>query len=141
MRAHRLTRSAALALTAVALGGPAAAAQQQDLRSPDAREAARSTPARGHQDLRSPDARDHAAGRGTFSSPNAIVVKLQPSASTDDGTAWPDVGLGAALVVTIVLVLGGGYAIVRRRAVVAAPGRALAALADSTRDWRRGFGL
>jgi hypothetical protein len=139
MPAHQLTRSAALALVAVALVVPAAAAQHQDLRSPDAREAARSAPASARQDLRSPDTRDQAAGRGTASSPDVVVVKLQPSAAADHGTAWREAGLGAALLV--IIAIGCGYAITRRRTVLARPGRALSALAESTRDWRRGFGL
>jgi hypothetical protein len=56
---HRISRTAALALTFVALGSPIAAAQQ-DLRSPDSRDAARAATA-PKQDLRSPDSRDAAA--------------------------------------------------------------------------------
>jgi hypothetical protein len=56
---HRISRTAALALTLVALGAPIAAAQQ-DLRSPDSRDAARAATA-PKQDLRSPDSRDAAA--------------------------------------------------------------------------------
>ena len=55
MRRHRFNRAAALALALAVFAVPTAAAQQ-DLRSPDARDAARA--AAPHQDLRSPDTRD-----------------------------------------------------------------------------------
>jgi hypothetical protein len=59
MRHDRVTRTAALALALAALAAPTAAAQQQDLRSPDARDTARAAPTAAQQrDLRSPDARD-----------------------------------------------------------------------------------
>lgn len=97
-----------------------AAEQYQDLRSPDARDAAlaseldNSLPA---QDLRSPDARDAAAGRGTFNSPEVTVVKLaQPSPSPDDGLDWADAGIGAgALLGLLLLGLGGTLAVMHRR--------------------------
>ena len=52
------SRTAALAFMLAALAAPTAAAQQQDLRSPDARDAGRAAPAAPKQDLRSPDARE-----------------------------------------------------------------------------------
>ena len=108
MNRRRLTRSAALGLALAALAAPAAGAQQ-DLRSPDTRDAAegyappppssiaasaesdyqdlRSPDARDAarlaegptQDLRSPDTRDAADGRGTFNSPEVTVVKIPES--------------------------------------------------------------
>jgi hypothetical protein len=62
MRHQRITRSTALGLALAALAAPTAAAQQQDLRSPDTRDAARAaaTAAAPQQDLRSPDTRDTA---------------------------------------------------------------------------------
>jgi hypothetical protein len=105
MNRRRLTRSAALGLAVAALAAPAAGAQQ-DLRSPDTRDAAEgyappppssiATPAGSEyqdlrspdardaarladtptQDLRSPDARDAADGRGSFNSPEVTVVKI-----------------------------------------------------------------
>lgn len=100
-----------------------AADEYQDLRSPDARDAAlaseqgsspSSLPA---QDLRSPDARDAAAGRGSFNSPEVTVVKLaQPSASPDGGLDWGDAGIGAAaLLGLLLLALGGTLAVMHRR--------------------------
>jgi hypothetical protein len=86
-----LTRTLAVALTTAAVAAPTAVAQpidihtplaqaadkanHQDLRSPDARDAARPTKASdsattNHQDLRSPDARD--AARPTKASDSAV---------------------------------------------------------------------
>jgi hypothetical protein len=59
-RTQLITTAALVAACAVPAG---AAAQSQDLRSPDARDAAAAAQAQGYQDLRSPDARD--AGRAT----------------------------------------------------------------------------
>lgn len=75
MNQSRMARSAALALALCALAAPTAGAQQ-DLRSPDARDAALAAEAqRGQpsQDLRSPDARDAADGRGTFNAPEVTT--------------------------------------------------------------------
>src|SRR5262245_48016190 len=69
---HRLfTHTAAVGLAVAAVAAPVAAARPaQDLRSPDAADAARTALVRGHdnqaQDNRTPDARDVAQGRGTF---------------------------------------------------------------------------
>jgi hypothetical protein len=61
-RSHILTTAALLAVCAV----PATAAAQQDLRSPDARDAAREAGVvQPSQDLRSPDARDAAREAAT----------------------------------------------------------------------------
>lgn len=103
---HRLTRSAALGLAVAALASPTAIAQQ-DLRSPDARDAARA--ATVQQDLRSPDARDAAEGRGTFNAPEVTVVKVPqtepaPSASPLD---WRDVAIGAGAALGLVLLAMG----------------------------------
>jgi hypothetical protein len=82
MNHRRLTRSATLGLALAALAAPTAAAQQ-DLRSPDTRDAAEgyappppssiAAPAgSAYQDLRSPDTRDAAEGYAP-SPPSAIV--------------------------------------------------------------------
>jgi hypothetical protein len=121
MTLHRLSRCAALGLALAALVAPTAAAQQ-DLRSPDTRDAAlageqadsQSLPA---QDLRSPDARDAAAGRGSFNSPEVTVVKLErPSPSSDAGLDWGDAGIGACVLLGLLLLaLGGTLAVMHRR--------------------------
>jgi hypothetical protein len=141
MRNHSLTHTAALGLAVAALAAPAAAAQQQDLRSPDARDAAHPVPAVAverqdlrspdardaahpvpavaveQQDLRSPDTRDLAAGRGTFSAPDVVVVKMpQSSPAADGGIEWGDAGIGAAVLLGLIAVgLGGSLALVHRR--------------------------
>ena len=121
MNPHRFTRPAALGLTLAALAAPTAAAQQ-DLRSPDTRDAARTSSLAGttstpRQDLRPPDTRDYAEGRGTFNAPEVTVVKLaQPAPAGDGGIDWGDVGIGAGSVLGLALLaLGGTFAVVHRR--------------------------
>jgi hypothetical protein len=123
MNPHRFTRPAALGLTLAALAAPTAAAQQ-DLRSPDTRDAARTSSLAGttstpRQDLRSPDTRDYAEGRGTFNAPEVTVVKLAqpaPAPVGDGGIDWGDVGIGAGGVLGLALLaLGGTFAVVHRR--------------------------
>ena len=124
-------RSAILTVAFILLAAAPAAAQQ-DLRSPDSRDAADRptqsivpeaglpafpTPsARSHvnQDLRSPDARDAAAGRGTLDAPQVTVVKLpQPAPIPAGGIDWADAGMGAAIV--LLLSVAGVVAVVVRR--------------------------
>jgi hypothetical protein len=84
---HRISRTAALALTLAALGASTAVAQQQDLRSPDARDAGGAVPtaAAPQPDLRSPDARD--AGR---SAADVVAERTWPAYPTPSGgTAEP----------------------------------------------------
>jgi len=123
MNPHRFTRPAALGLTLAALAAPTAAAQQ-DLRSPDARDAARTSSLAGttstpRQDLRPPDTRDYAEGRGTFNAPEVTVVKLAqpaPAPAGDGGIDWGDVGIGAGGALGLALLaLGGTFAVVHRR--------------------------
>ena len=123
MRHHRLTRSAVLGLVLAALVAPAAAAQAQDLRTPDARETSsitgsvggsvspvlpadlRSPDARetisngvtaGTTDLRTPDTRDAAEGRGTFNAPEVALIEVPTSSpAAADGMDWGDAGIGA----------------------------------------------
>lgn len=128
---HPITRTIAIALVASVAVAPAAAAQQ-DLRSPDARDAGlrpehvqdlRSADARDAaiqaerpQDFRSPDTRDSVAGRGLETAPIVEFVEVaQPS-----GFDWADAGLGAAAGIGLVLVGAGGAittARLRRRSV------------------------
>jgi hypothetical protein len=105
-----LTLTAALA--ACALPGYAGAAQSaQDLRSPDARDAAEHmgiydlgvTPT---QDLRSPDARDAARDAQPFSTPaTPPVADVTPA--TESGFDWGDAGIGAAVMLAL-LTIGAG---------------------------------
>jgi hypothetical protein len=132
MRHHRLTRSAALGLALAALAAPtAAAAQQQDLRSPDTRDAARAAQsptgslpwayggpqvAQISRDLRSPDTRDAAAGRGTFSAPQVTVIKVPQPAPSAGGIDWGDAGIGAGAAIGVTLLaLCSTVAIAHRR--------------------------
>ena len=126
MICHRLARSAALGLTVAAIAAPTAAAQQ-DLRSPDTRDAVRVTAAQQgqpRQDLRSPDVRDYAEDRGAFSAPEVTVVKVPepaPAPPRRDGGAargldWVDAGIGAgAMVGLMMLALGGILTVSHRR--------------------------
>jgi hypothetical protein len=118
MNQSRLTRSAALGLALAALAAPTAGAQQ-DLRSPDARDAAQAAEARQDQpaqDLRSPDARDAGEGRGTFNAPEVTVVKVTDPSPASGGLDWGDAGIGAGgLLGLILLGLGGALAVVHHR--------------------------
>ena len=119
MHPRRITRSAALGLTLAAFAAPVAGAAPADLRSPDARDAARTAEAATggpRQDLRSPDARDLAAGRGTFSAPEVMVVKVsEPSSPPSGGLDWADAGIGAGGMLGLVLVGAGGALLIARR--------------------------
>jgi hypothetical protein len=135
MSPQRLTHPAALAFTLAAIAVPSTAAAQ-DLRSPDARAAApvvraahdlRSPDARYSVapdvaytggDLRTPDSRDAGAGRGTFSAPDVMVVRVDkpaPAAPSSDGIDWADAGVGGALLALVALALGGAFVIAHRR--------------------------
>jgi hypothetical protein len=99
------------ALVIAALAAPAAsAAARQDLRSPDARDAARA--ATVVQDLRSPDARDAARPRVTPSQMReADSTGSRPAApSVSESNRFPWLGAGVMLAV-----IGLGAATLRRR--------------------------
>ncbi len=121
---NRIIGTLAAALAVVALS-PSASMANQDLRSPDARDAASSGTMRGH-DLRSPDARD-AASSGTMRgqdlrSPDAIDAAQQPpvpSPSADpSGTQWPDAALVAGGAAGLVAIGLAGLAVLRQRRTV-----------------------
>jgi hypothetical protein len=120
MSYQRVTRSSALALALAALAVPTAVAQEQDLRSPDARDVViTSAPA---QDLRSPDARDAlrpATTQQPVSAPAQVVER-----PVDAGFQWGDAGIGAAgMLVLALLGLGLGLRVgPRRHAARAAAG-------------------
>jgi hypothetical protein len=117
-----LRKRTALALTTVLLAAGAPAAQAgQDLRSPDARDAAGRPPERVYsyygtdethvQDLRSPDTRD-------LSSPVQAPTEIRSVrvvAPGGTGFDWADAAIGAAISFGLVLLVGGGVAVVSRR--------------------------
>jgi hypothetical protein len=115
---HRLTRTAAVTVALAAAAVPAASAEPID--------AARGgihypTPApEPPQDLRHADTRDYAEGRGTYNSPDVVVVKA-PAATESvatGGVDWQDVGIGAGGMLSLALIgAGGALVLVRRRSV------------------------
>lgn len=120
MSHRRLIRTATLGLAVAAVAAPTAAANQ-DLRSPDAVDAANAALAqRAHhhqyQDLRTPDARDAAKGRLTLTTPRVTVVKVtQPSPAAARGLDWGDAGIGAGAVFALTMIGIGGALVVRNR--------------------------
>jgi hypothetical protein len=109
MTTHRITSVAGAVLAAAAFAAPAAA-QNQDLRSPDARDAAAAAMSPSpSQDLRSPDARDAATRSVT-----PVVVRV--SRPGDTGLAWDSAAIGALAGAGLLISLaGGGMLITRRR--------------------------
>jgi hypothetical protein len=104
------------------------AAAPQDLRAAAKTSSLAGTPAR--QEMRSSDARDAAAGRGTYNSPDVVIVKVPrssqaaaPEPSSAGGIDWADAGIGAGSLLGLSLIgLGAGLVIVhRRRAAHGAP--------------------
>jgi hypothetical protein len=136
---HRLSRTVAVVLALGAVAAPAATARPidaqpgatlpHDFRTADTRDAVVSRglyePMRPEaqpqprQDLRNPDTVDYANGRGTYNSPEVVVVDVPKSVSpavSDGGFDWADAGLGAGSLLGITLIgLGGALFIVHRR--------------------------
>ena len=83
----------------------AAAAEEQayrDLRSPDTRDAAAAAEEQAYQDLRSPDARD--AGRTPVEVPTPVVeIREVPGSGFD----WGDAGIGAAGMLALFSIAAG----------------------------------
>ena len=120
MRRTQLITTAALV---AACAAPAtAAAQGQDLRSPDTRDAAAAAEAQSYQDLRSPDARDAKTEPVTqvtqdLRSPDARDAgrpPVQVAAPVVDirdapgnGFDWGDAGIGAAGLLATLSIAGG----------------------------------
>jgi hypothetical protein len=146
MNTHRITHIAAVAVALAAAAAPAASAmpvedvphyptpaeERQDLRNADNRvpdvapqvQRGIYEPLRPEeqpqppQDLRSADTRDYAEGRGTYNSPEIVVVKAPAPtvAPTAGGIDWEGVGIGAGGLLGVVLIgLGGALAIAHRR--------------------------
>ena len=98
-------------LSACAFAVPAASAQQ-DLRSPDARDAsAMSDPPIVAVDVRSPDAKDAAANPTLRSYRTPLVVEMRSSSGFD----WGDAGIGAGGMLAVVAIAAGGTFVVTRR--------------------------
>jgi hypothetical protein len=113
---------ATAALVAACAVPASAAAQGQDLRSPDTRDAATAAQAEGYQDLRSPDARDAGrtpdtgatqdlrspdardAGRPRVEVPSSVVeIREVPTG----GFSWGDAGIGAAGILALLSITTG----------------------------------
>lgn len=109
-RHHRLTAVAGTLLVTATLA-PAALAEQ-DLRSPDARDAA----ATRVQDLRSPDAVDAATARHAA----PVVVRSEPLAADGTPWNWESAAVGALASSGLLVALAGGGVLVTRRRVTAA---------------------
>jgi hypothetical protein len=129
MCAPRSTQAIALGLVLAALA-PATALASNDLRSPDARDAATastaqsrylwgalesSTPAAEPVDLRTPDSRDAAAGRSAAGSPSVLVVRIPQHRSAPDGMDWGDAVIGAGGAVAVLVLTGGATLALQRR--------------------------
>ena len=119
------TTATLAAVLAIAVVVPAASAANTDLRSPDARDAARAVVVTNGQDLRSPDARDAGhvvvvSNGQDLRSPDASDAarpSLTPvqSSAPDNGTDWGEIGM---ITGAVILALGGAGAvfyITRRR--------------------------
>jgi hypothetical protein len=134
---RRITRTVAVTLALGAVAAPSAVARpidsvpSQNLRGADAQGApsandfaGRGTyqpvPAVETQDLRHADTRDYAEGRGTYNSPDVVIVKA-PAATepvATGGVDWQDVGVGAGGMLSLALIgAGGALVVVRRRTV------------------------
>jgi hypothetical protein len=117
---HTFRTTAAAALLALAMSAPALA--QQDLRSPDTRDAA--IAATHKQDLRGPDARD-AARTGEIrrqmrhftstSQPPAAVPAPSAAVAGDTETPWLPIALMAAFSLAVVAISGAYVFRIRRR--------------------------
>jgi hypothetical protein len=91
---HPLARATVLGLALGALAVPAAAAQRQDLRSPDTRDAARP---------------------GSVNSPDVRVVKVTEPSPASRGIDWGDAGIGAGGVLGLTMLGVGGALIIAQR--------------------------
>jgi hypothetical protein len=93
---------------------------QQDLRSPDARDAAVAPKAvpevavPAQQDLRSPDARDAARDAAVAPVESARVSPEGSAPSASDGFEWGDAGIGAAVMLALVGMASGTLLLVGR---------------------------
>ena len=86
----------------------------QDLRSPDARDAASAAKASPSQDLRSPDARDAAREVAVAPTESPRVSPKRPAPSLSDGFEWSDAAIGAAVMLALVGLAGGTLLLLSR---------------------------
>jgi hypothetical protein len=118
MTTHRITRIAAVALAVAATAAPAASADDH-WRYPHLGNGDNRVSEDQPQDLRHADTRDFAEGRGTYNSPEVVVVDApspvaEPTSAA--GVDWADVGIGAGGLLGVSLIgLGGALFIVHRR--------------------------
>ena len=110
-RIHRLTTAASTVLLVAVFAASPAWAQTQDLRSPDARDAAaghvKTAPVAGSEDLRSPDARVPAER----TTPVVVRVEQEP----DAGMSWDSAAIGALIAAGLLVALAGAATLVARR--------------------------
>jgi hypothetical protein len=104
---HHITRTVLVAFLVSVAMAPVAVAQQ-DLRSPDTRDAAMK--AEAQQDLRMPDTRDRAEGRGPETAPIVEFVEV----AKPDGFDWTAAVLGATAGIGLILI-GVGTALTAAR--------------------------
>ena len=115
MKIDRIKTSAALGLVLAAVAAPAAAADQ-DLRSPDARDAAAAAAEQSYIDLRNPDTRDMAEGGSE--APKVTFVEVPVASAAEGGLDWVDASIGAgAMLGLILLATAGTLAVTHRRHV------------------------
>ena len=100
---------------------PAAGGQSRDLRSPDARDAALASqqaaqPSAGYRDLRSPDARDAARGitTGSVSAPAPVAVERRTVVTVEEGSSQTLAIVFSASALLIALLSVGFVAVARR---------------------------
>ena len=122
MTPHRFTRSAAIALAIAAVAAPTAAAPTAAAQNPD--QAAPGPGIDTQRDLPSPHARDAAEGRGAFSAPDVVVIKVrEPETASAGGIDWADAGIGAGGMLGLSLLgIGGALLLVHRKQATPALG-------------------
>ena len=105
MKIHWMKTSTVLGLVLAAVAAPAAFGQQ-DLRSPDARDAAAVAAEEAYLDLRNPDTRDMAEGGP--GAPKVTFVEVPVAAASESGLDWGDVGIGAGAMLGLILLGSAG---------------------------------
>jgi hypothetical protein len=117
-----ISRLLAVALACALLAAPAAGAQ--DLRSPDARDAAAASAGGPSQDLRSPDARDAASASSGLQLEPMSPPEVSPNTLVDASTGAPDEATGGNLDWTLIALSAGGFLLAIAVVVIATAIRA-----------------